>query len=146
MSSLLKFNFSSLTTKNRPIYFYIAITDLTILVIYFLIFHFNKHIHYGSDVIYNSTKSNPEYLDLSKCHAIITITRNNHILVDESYYNLSTFKELVSLWNLHGNKFVIIVCENNSNLQDMFDVMDTIADCNIEKVYISNTSEINRMP
>ena len=138
--SLIKFNFQF---SKRSYYLWLIFTlsiDFILLSLYFTIFHFNKYIHFGSDPISSSNTSIAKYLDLTKCLGIISINRNSQIFVDGNYFDIRMFRNHAQNWSINHKSFVIIYCNNNSNLYDLFKIMDILSEFDIPKVYISNSN------
>ena len=139
MISLTKFNLKPYLHNNNPVFAYIVFFDFIILSLYLIIFHFNKYVNYGNASIKTSNTVSPQYLNLSHCLGIISIKRNNQIYVDGNYYNISQLQSHIKSWKIHFHSYTIIYCYDNTNLDELFNVMEMLRILNVPEVYITSS-------
>jgi len=140
---LVKFTFKKSYNIYVLWYIFIVVLDLIVLSTYFTIFHFNKYIYFGPGHIHISETFTNKNIDLSNCLGIVSIDRNSQIFIHGRLLEISQFHQHAKNWTIKHNSFVLIHCENNSNLHDLFLIMEIFEQLDIPKVYISNINNNN---
>ena len=136
-NQLIKFNFPTLPLFNIT-FLYILTFDLFLLFIYFSIFQFNKISFVSTEHTLDNNKSIPQHLNLSNCLSIIILDSNNHIICDGNSLDLVQFYSYIKKWNPRKDSFVIIYCYKDSDINQLFQIINAFGSLNIQRVFITS--------